>query len=52
MKIRSDEVAECPKCEATGDDHLEKKVPTRVSHSLKENGWSRDGYSSSKGKKK
>jgi putative FmdB family regulatory protein len=50
MKIRSDEVVECPKCEATGEKHLEKKLPTKVSHSLKGGGWYRDGYSGRKKK--
>ncbi len=48
FKCRSDEVAECPKCGSRGEEHLEKLPPTRVSHSLKGEGWARDGYKSSK----
>ncbi len=52
MKIRSDEVVECPKCASRGDEHLEKLISNKVSHVLKGNGWARDGYSSRKGKKR
>lgn len=49
FKVRSDEIAECPKCGATGEKNLRKQISTGVSHSLKGHGWFKDGY---RGKKK
>ncbi len=51
IKVRSDEVAECPKCEAKGEEYLEKKFPTQVTHILEGTGWARDGYSSKRKRK-
>jgi putative FmdB family regulatory protein len=44
MKIRSDEVAECPKCETKGEENLERQIPQGTSHILKGSGWARDNY--------
>lgn len=44
LKIKSDEVAQCPKCQAKGDGNLEKKVPKGTSHIFKSGKWFKEGY--------
>lgn len=43
MKIRSDDVAECPKCEATGEENFEKKPPTGIGLDFRGPNWAGKG---------
>ena len=52
LKIRSNEVAECPKCNAKGEDKLEKHLSGGTSFKLKGDAWARDGYQRNPSKKK
>lgn len=43
MKIRSDEVVECPKCGETEEKQLEQQISRGTSFSLKGK-WYKEGY--------
>lgn len=44
MKIKSDDVVQCPSCGAKGEGNLEKQVPKQMNFTLRGKGWYKDGY--------